>query len=166
MNLEAPRQHIEAEHRGKPEVWLIDDDDDLSEVLIAYWRQDAPDFDYRHFNTAQAALDEIDAIAGSGKGSMPAIIFVDGNLFKDKGELRQGENLIQAILQREDITPPLLVAHSSSQEANERMLQAGGQHIVELGKKPPGAQDYNNLLTSYLEEHKDQEGLANSDRGE
>ena len=158
MNPEMPGQIPETEHTTKPEVWLVDDDDDVSKPLKEAWEEDFPDFSYKRFVTARKALEEIDKIIESDVGRMPEIIFVDGHLERDREEeLRLGENLIKAILERlersekKQIRPPLLVAHSNSSSANEKMVAVGGEQTVRIDKGR-GIETYEKFFKYFLEQ--------------
>jgi CheY-like chemotaxis protein len=168
MNPEMPGQTPEIEHATKPEVWLVDDDDDHSETLIELWQENFPDFNYQHFATAQEALDKIEQATSSDPMSMPDIVFVDGNLGKDKEPWQFGGNFIQEILrisQKKNIPPPVLVAHSNSGKANQRMMvdgmvAAGGEQTIKRIDKmsdPNAHEAYEKLFVDFLEQRKHSE---------
>jgi len=121
-------QHFSPEIKeGVPlsEVWIIDDEEEITQTLLRIWgRKFAGKYVLRNFYTAQEALGEIERLAKE-KGILPKIIFVDGQLKKDQGELAQGDVVIQKIRALKDISQPQLIAHSAVGEINKEMIEAG-----------------------------------------
>ena len=135
-----------------PEVWIVDDDEDMVGALLRSWRgRFSGKYDFRHFITAKEALVEIDRL-NKEKAILPKIIFVDGQLEKDEGELAYGENLVKAIRGLKDIQQPQLIAHSSSRELNQAMREAGANLAFRKSLDLPKSKQFLENPEEYQEE--------------
>ena len=107
------------------EVWLIDDDSATVKRILRFWQLKLKglSFNFRHFPTAQAALAELEQ-RQQQQQELPQLIFIDGELEQDEGELRQGAAVVKKIREL-DIAQPQLIAHSSLAEFNQEMMAAG-----------------------------------------
>lgn len=124
----------EVEAKKTIEVWVLDDNEALTESQLRGWEtMVSKDFGFLSYATAKEALTVIEQKLQNNE-SLPNIIFVDGNLDKDEGELKDGANFIIKI-RRLDIPQPILIAHSNSKSANERMMSAGADLIMTKGNK-------------------------------
>jgi hypothetical protein len=121
---------INPENReGEPipakEVWIIDDDEETIKSILKIWQMKTKGlYNFRHFETGASALAEIKR-RQEAKESLPAYIFVDGELKKDEGELKRGASLIKKIRNIKEIEQPQIIAHSTEKEFNQEMLEAG-----------------------------------------
>lgn len=121
----------EFEMRRTIEVWILDDNVDFSESLMRGWGMAGDSFGFQAYPTAREALAEIENKIQINQ-TLPSIIFVDGNLDKDEGELKNGANFIIKVRQLE-IPQPTLIAHSNSKSSNEEMMSAGADLAMEKG---------------------------------
>lgn len=127
INPEKPKieEEIKLEN-NKREVWIIDDDEKITEAILRIWKLDLEKLgvNFIHFLKAKEALEELEKRLKK-KEIIPGIIFVDYQLEKDEKELRRGENLIKKIREIQKIVQPIIIAHSSVEECNKRMQEAG-----------------------------------------
>lgn len=113
------------------EIWVVDDSKDIAKSLLQGWESIGEGFDFAYFTTAQDALKNIEEKI-LHKQDLPQVIFVDGNLLLDQGELKNGENFIYQI-RKLDINQPKIIAHSTSRNSNEAMLGAGADFAINKG---------------------------------
>lgn len=108
------------------EVWIIEDNEEVSEEILKNWKNNLTGIEYffKYFLTAREALDEIEKRKKEER-KMPRIIFIDGNLELDKEELNKGVKVIDRIHSIKDIEQPFFVAHSSISKENEEMVGHG-----------------------------------------
>lgn len=119
--------HITEKKEQKPdEVWIIDDGQDAIGEIVRMWRiKISPDaYNFRHFGRASEALSEIEKRKEQHE-KIPSLIFMDGNLLDDDGDLQQGSNVIKRIRDIDGIEQPFIVAHSSVEPSNKDMIEAG-----------------------------------------
>lgn len=123
--LSGPEQSREKEPSSK-EVWIVDDNVEATTPIMKIWQMKTRErgYSFQLFETAQAALNEIEK-RRKAKEKLPAMIFMDGTLEKDEGELQMGTNVIRKIRGMEDIEQPQIIAHSTEKETNKRMKEAG-----------------------------------------
>jgi len=122
----------ETEARKTIEVWLLDDNEALTESQMRGWEtMVSKDFGFQSYATAKEALAVIEQKLQNNE-SLPNIIFVDGNLDKDEGELKNGANFIIKVRKLE-VPQPMLIAHSNSKGANEKMMSVGADLAMEKG---------------------------------
>ena len=124
-------ENNEIEERKVVEVWILDDNEALAESLMRGWESVGDKFGFEKYATAKEALVKIEEMIQSNKG-LPNVIFVDGNLESDEGELRNGANFVFKV-RKLDIPQPMLIAHSNSSLANRDMMQAGADLTMAKG---------------------------------
>ena len=124
-------ENNEIEERKIVEVWILDDNEALAESLMRGWESVGDKFGFEKYATAKEALVKIEELIQNNKG-LPNVIFVDGNLDKDAGELRNGANFIFKVRKLE-VPQPMLIAHSNSSLANRDMMQAGADTTMAKG---------------------------------
>jgi len=124
-NQENPLATERKESLPEKEVWLVDDNRMLSEPTLELWRMVKPGYyNFRYFDTAKEAVGELKKRGQVGAG-LPQIIFVDGNLGGDEGELRSGENVVKIIRSMEENEHIKIIARSSSDRSLEEMKGVG-----------------------------------------
>lgn len=128
------------------EVWVIDDENETIESLLRFWKMKTKglDYNFQHFETAQAALNEIKKRIEKNE-QLPLMLFVDYELKKDKDELQEGTNFIKGIksLNFKEAKVPMIVGHST--EYNQKMLEAGADKAfskMEFVKSAEFLRDY------------------------
>lgn len=121
----------ETEDRKKIEIWAVDDNNTVTKAQMRGWALAGDNFGFKSYATAKEALGEIEEIV-KNNGNLPNIIFVDGNLDKDEYELRDGANFIIQV-RKLAITQPMLIAHSTCDNANQRMKEAGADLAMSKG---------------------------------
>lgn len=123
--LSNPEQSREKEPSSK-EVWVVDDNIEATTPIMKIWQMKTRErgYSFQLFETAQAALEEIERRRET-KEKLPAMIFIDGTLEKDEGELQIGTNVIREIRNIKDIEQPKIIAHSTEGETNEKLKEAG-----------------------------------------
>lgn len=126
----------ETEAKKTIEIWVLDDNEALTESQLRGWEtMVSKDFGFRSYATAKEAFAVIEQKLQNNEG-LPGIIFVDGNLDKDEGELKDGANFIIKVRKLES-PQPILIAHSNSKSANERMMSAGADLTIIKGTETP-----------------------------
>ena len=121
----------EIEERKTIEVWILDDNEALTESQLRSWDLAGENFGFDSYTTAKEALSVIEEKIQKQE-SLPYVIFVDGNLDQDEGELKDGANFVIKVRKLE-IPQPMLIAHSNSKSANERMMQSGADLTMVKG---------------------------------
>ncbi|MBU4512890.1 hypothetical protein KKD19_06690, partial [Patescibacteria group bacterium] len=108
------------------EIWIIDDEKEIIKGVLRFWQMKTKNlgYDFKHFETGQSALEEIKKRKES-KERLPEMVFVDGELEKDQGELSKGVNFIKEIRSIDGVKQPKIVAHSSDFANNVELLMAG-----------------------------------------
>ena len=129
----------EQHEKPKIEIWMIDDSRDVSSTWQNMVKIKSPDVIFRTFSRAQDAIEELERRAET---SLPHGIIVDGNLDLDRGELSQGPHVVRKIVEMIG-DKVLLMAHSSSPDLNEQMMQNGAKHVIQ---KPAGLKDIESAM--------------------
>ena len=110
------------------EIWLIDDNTDLTRSLLMSWRAKLKEKELtcQVFNTGRSAFQELQKRIEE-KTDLPAVLIVDEELKLDEedDEFRSGVNLIRAIRTIEDIPQPAIIAYSSCERSNNALIGAG-----------------------------------------
>src|SRR3989344_3413652 len=96
----------EQHEQPKIEVWMVDDDSTLGRLWNEIASMDEKLL-FRHFEKGEEAVQEIKHRVASG-AELPHGIIVDGNLDKNDGFYKDGENIISTIqvLTEAHKTPP------------------------------------------------------------
>ena len=131
MSFKFEKSEFEKEPQLKKEVWLVDDNENLARALRWYWAELPIKFSY--FKTAKDFFKEVEKRIKDLKKERKKIVdivFMDGNLESDVGELRNGAKVIEKFREIEDIERPLIVAFSSDFASNEEMLQSGADLML------------------------------------
>jgi CheY-like chemotaxis protein len=127
---------IEKEPQLKKEIWLVEDNESLARSLIRLWEGLELDYVFNHFPTAKSLFKEIEKrlkeIKDEKIKKVADIIFMDGNLEEDEGELRDGAQVIKKIREIKEMEQPIIVAFSSDFVKNVEMMLAGAN--LSLGK--------------------------------
>jgi CheY-like chemotaxis protein len=127
---------IEKEPQLKKEIWLVEDNESLARSLIRLWEGLELDYVFNHFPTAKSLFEEIEKrlkeIKDEKIKKVADIIFMDGNLEEDEGELRDGAQVIKKIREIKEMEQPIIVAFSSDFVKNVEMMLAGAN--LSLGK--------------------------------
>lgn len=143
----------ETEEKRTIEVWILDDNEALAESQLRSWDLAGDNFGFQSYATAKETLSVIEQKTQNNE-SIPNIIFVDGNLDKDEGELKDGANFIIQV-RRLEIPQPTLIAHSNSKTANERMMAAGADLTMTKGTETT-LRDYLKYFQSLESESEEQ----------
>lgn len=123
-----PKQENKTEQESIPskEVWIIDDVPEYTKAILRLWEFKFKDsgFQFRCFDTALSALAEIEK-RRANQEKMPGFIFIDGQLEKDTGDLKEGVNFVKKVRALKEIQQPKLIANSSDRIRNNEMLKFG-----------------------------------------
>jgi len=99
---------------------VVDDDEQIIKLEKLHWETCSQGrCEVEGFLTARSALDEILRRIEFDL-AQPDIIFVDGNLELDQGDLTKGSELVKRIKSL-DIRQPILVAFSHNEDVNKLM---------------------------------------------
>lgn len=137
----------ETEEHKKVDVWMVDDDTDIFLSMRRVWKITSQDYDYTNYPKAEEALNAIKEKIEKNE-PIPPILLVDGNLVKDSGRYRFGENFITDI-RALDIPQPTLIGHSNSESSNKKMLEAGADFSI--NKASTDARDYIDAFKKVIE---------------
>ncbi len=122
-------REIEKEPQPKKEVWIVDDMENVAQSLVCLWQDSKLDYIFNHFPTAKSLFEEInrrlEEIKGQPAKKIVDIIFMDGELKGDEGELRNGANVIKKIKEIKEIEQPIIAAFSVDFANNIEMMQTG-----------------------------------------
>lgn len=114
------------------EVWIVDDSEEIIKSILRFLDLEVGElgFQFEYYDLAQKALEEL-LRRKKEKRNLPGVIFVDGALEKDEGELSLGSELIKKIRKLEGIEQPKIIAFSSSYQMNEEMKEVGADEMIE-----------------------------------
>jgi len=142
------------EQREKPkiELWMIDDSDAYSDSYRELLASVDPTITFRTFDTARAAIEELERRKGE-LVPFPHGIMVDGDLLKDQNPLFYGPVVIEKIIAVAGDTI-LLITNSANEQHNKNMIvYAGGNAKVIRHSKIQGSleEDIKSVLASVTE---------------
>ncbi|MEI7792286.1 MAG: response regulator [Candidatus Berkelbacteria bacterium] len=111
------------------QVIVIDDEECILRLAKKLLNRDCTDCDITLFNTAEAAVNELQE-RSRNETLVPTIVIIDGNLSLDSGFYRLGHEVVRHLRSMEFGDKLHIIAHSGETESNKKMLQAGANVSV------------------------------------
>ena len=122
------------ERREKPilEVWIVDDEDMIRDIVGKVVEGREPKMKYVGFGKGEVAVKEFERRVASGE-SIPTAIFMDGSLANENHGYKTGPEIIDKIVALSGGKPPYFIAMTAEEEKAETMQ---GQGAIGVLMKP------------------------------
>lgn len=112
--------------KAKPEIFVVDDEPLLTEMLRDYLTEKDPDLSVKTFPTGEACLQCLD--------QNPDLIVLDYYLNSREKDAANGIDILKAIKHRNKALPVIMLSSQKSYATAARTIQYGAVHYVIKGQ--------------------------------